>query len=63
MASSTARNCLSSSSLREDFLAALALAAAFSKAALDGGMTWLLGFESLDDFFGSAAGIKEKLIN
>lgn len=53
MASSTARNCLSSSSLREDFLAALALAAAFSKAALDGGMTWLLGFESLDDFFGS----------
>lgn len=53
MASSTARNCLSSSSLREDFFAALALAAAFSKAALDGGMTWALGLESLDDFFNS----------
>lgn len=53
MASSTARNCLSSSSLREDFFAALALAAAFSKAALDGGMTWALGLESLEDFFSS----------
>lgn len=53
MASSTARNCLSSSSRRDDFFAALALAAAFSKAALDGGTTWALGFESLDDFFSS----------
>lgn len=53
MASSTARNCLRSSSRLEDFFDALAFATAFSRAALDGGMTCAFGFESLEDFFNS----------
>lgn len=42
-----------SSSRREDFFDALALAAAFSSAALDGGTTCAFGLESLADFFNS----------